>query len=40
MDQAIINLYDEYTHKPLPRRVFIERLSALTGSAAAAYALL
>jgi len=35
MDQKIIDLYDEYTHAPLPRRVFLERLTALLGSAAA-----
>jgi len=40
MDQRIIDLYDEYTHAPLPRRVFIKRLSALAGSSAAAMALL
>lgn len=36
MDQRIINLYDEYTHKPLKRSEFIERLVVLTGSMAAA----
>src|SRR5215218_4370368 len=36
MDQRIINLYDEYTHKPLKRSEFIERLVLLTGSFAAA----
>lgn len=40
MDQRIIDLYDEYTHAPLERRVFIKRLSALAGSAAAASTLL
>ncbi len=40
MDQRIINLYDEYTHKPLPRREFIERLARLTGGMAAALAVL
>ncbi len=40
MDQKIIDLYDEYTHAPLPRRVFIKRLTALAGSTAAATALL
>jgi len=39
MDQKIIDLYDEYTHKPLDRRVFLERLATLTGSMAAALAL-
>jgi len=36
MDQKIINLYDEYTHKPLRREEFIRRLAKLTGSVAAA----
>ncbi|WP_431858822.1 dienelactone hydrolase family protein [Azospirillum sp.] len=40
MDQTIIDLYDEYTHAPLPRRVFLERLAALLGSAAAVPAVL
>jgi carboxymethylenebutenolidase len=40
MDRRIIELYDEYTHRPLPRRVFIERLIALAGSSAAAMAML
>ena len=40
MDQKIIDLYDEYTHAPLERRVFIKRLTALTGSTAAAMAAL
>ena len=39
MDQKIIDLYDEYTHSPLPRRVFLARLAKLTGSLAAASAL-
>ncbi len=39
MDQRIIDLYNEYTHAPLDRRVFLERLAKLTGSAAAAAAL-
>jgi len=39
MDQRIIDLYDEYTHAPLDRRVFLTRLTQLTGSAAAAMAL-
>ena len=34
MDQRIIDLYDDYTHRPLPRRVFLERLLALAGSLA------
>jgi len=40
MDPKIIALYDEYTHAPLPRRTFLERLAALAGGTAAAYALL
>lgn len=40
MDQHIIQLYDEYTHKPLTRKEFLERLVKLTGSAAAAMTLL
>jgi len=40
MDQQIINLYDEYTHKPLSRNEFLRRLILLTGSTAAAMAIL
>lgn len=40
MDQQIINLYDEYTHKPLSRQDFLKRLAILTGSTAAAMAIL
>lgn len=40
MDQRIINLYDEYTHKPLSRTEFLRRLALLTGSTAAAMAIL
>ena len=40
MDRHIIELYDEYTHRPLERRAFLERLAVLAGSSAAAYALL
>lgn len=40
MDQRIINLFDEFTHKPLSREEFIKRLSKLTGSVAAALAVL
>ena len=40
IDPRVLKLYDEYTHAPLPRRVFLERLSALCGSTAAAAALL
>jgi carboxymethylenebutenolidase len=40
MDQLIINLYDEYTHKPLSRNEFLQRLAKLTGGMAAATAIL
>ncbi|MDX2221571.1 MAG: dienelactone hydrolase family protein, partial [Rhodospirillaceae bacterium] len=40
IDQAVIDLYDAYTHTPLPRRVFLDRLTALVGGSAAATALL
>src|SRR5688572_25963534 len=40
MDQRIINLFDEYTHKPLTRKEFLKRLTRLTGSTAAAMAVL
>src|ERR1700730_10480967 len=40
MDQRIINLYDEYTHKPLTRDEFIKRLVILTGSLTAALTVL
>lgn len=40
MDQRIINLYDEYTHKPLSRNEFLRRLVLLTGSTAAAMSIL
>lgn len=40
MDQRIIRLYDEYTHKPLTRKEFLEQLTRLAGGAAAAMALL
>ncbi|TGE16537.1 dienelactone hydrolase family protein [Hymenobacter elongatus] len=36
MDQRIITLFDEYTHKPLTRKEFIERLVKLTGGMALA----
>jgi carboxymethylenebutenolidase len=39
MDQKIINLYDEYTHAPLTREVFLKRLAVLTGSMAMALSL-
>ena len=40
MDQKIINLFDEYTHAPLSREVFLKRLAKLTGGTAAAMAVL
>jgi len=40
MDQRIINLFDEYTHKPLKRDDFLKRLTKITGSTAAAMAML
>ena len=40
MEQRFINLYDEYTHKPLPRQEFIKRLTMMAGGTAAAMALL
>lgn len=40
MDQRIINLYDEYTHKPLSRQEFIQRLALIAGGMAAAMSLL
>ena len=40
MDQHIINLYDRFTHGGMSRRAFLDRLVELTGSAAAAAAVL
>jgi carboxymethylenebutenolidase len=40
MDQRIINLFDEYTHKPLSRQAFLKKLVQLTGSTAAALSVL
>ena len=40
MDQRIINLYDEYTHKPLSRNEFLRRLAILAGGTSAAMTLL
>ncbi|MGL4635894.1 MAG: dienelactone hydrolase family protein [Beijerinckiaceae bacterium] len=40
MDKNIIDLYDEYTHAPLPRRVFMERLVLMVGSLTAANSVL
>ena len=40
LDPRIIHLYNEYIHTTLPRREFISRLVKITGSAAAASAVL
>lgn len=40
MDQRIINLYDEYTHKPLTREDFLRKLVKITGSMAIAMTIL
>jgi len=40
MDQRIINLYDQFTHGGMNRREFMDRLSGLAGSTAAAWAML
>jgi carboxymethylenebutenolidase len=40
MDQRIINLYDNFTHGGISRRDFMDRLTKLAGSSAAAAALL
>ena len=40
LDQSIINLYDEYTHKPLSRKAFLKRLTQLVGSTTAAMSIL
>jgi carboxymethylenebutenolidase len=40
MDQRIINLYDRFTHGGMTRRAFLDRLTELAGSAAAAAAML
>ena len=40
MDQRIINLYDRFTHGGMNRRDFLEQLASLTGSVAAAAAIL
>lgn len=36
MEQRIIDLYDDFTHRSLDRRAFMEKLIALVGSASAA----
>ncbi|MFD1466757.1 dienelactone hydrolase family protein [Hymenobacter caeli] len=40
MDQRIINLFDEYTHAPLTRKDFLDRLTKLAGGTALALAAL
>ena len=40
MQQKFIDLFDRYTHGGMNRRDFLERLSVLAGSSAAATALL
>ena len=40
MDQRIINLFDEYTHAPLTRKEFMERLIKLAGGTALAFSAL
>jgi carboxymethylenebutenolidase len=40
MDQKIIDLYDEYTHRPLSRAAFLQKLIQLVGSASAAASIL
>jgi carboxymethylenebutenolidase len=40
MRQEIIDLYDEYTHERLDRRIFMDRLARMAGGTAAAAALL
>ena len=40
MDQKIIDLYDNFTHGGMNRRQFLDRLSEIAGSTAAAVALL
>ena len=40
MDQRIVDLYDSFTHGVIDRRDFLDRLSGIAGSSAAALALL
>lgn len=40
LDPRIIALYDEYTHKPLTRKEFLQRLTWIVGSTAAAMSVL
>ena len=38
MDQRIIDLYDDFTHGAMNRRDFLDRLTRIAGSTAAATA--
>ncbi len=40
IDREIIQLYDQFTHGAMDRRAFMERLTRLAGSTAAAAAML
>jgi carboxymethylenebutenolidase len=40
INQEIIDLYDEYTHAPLSRRDFLDKLTKMVGGSAAALAML
>lgn len=40
LDQQIIDLYDEYTHRPLSRQEFLARLARMAGGMAAALTVL
>jgi carboxymethylenebutenolidase len=40
MDRRVIDLYDDFTHGDINRRTFLDRLAQITGSSAAALALL
>jgi carboxymethylenebutenolidase len=40
VDQTVVDLYDSFTHGLIDRRTFMERLTAMAGSAAAATAML
>ncbi len=40
MDQRIIELYDDFTHRHIDRRLFLERLTKLVGSSAVALSLM
>src|SRR5471032_2437403 len=40
MDQRIIDLYDDFTHRHFDRRLFLEQVTKLVGSSAVAMALM